>query len=447
MRSTTLFMVMISLAILGCAGDDEGTVVRSGAPAQPHIRQPAVPSEVAGARELKITSWPDLGKPGAEVTLQVRPIPEDADLSALKFRLVADPCGGDLVQDGPKAVYQIPKNCGGGRITVEAAVPNGTRETAKRFSFRVEGEDGDSGSLMLWPEDRGKVVSPLQVAWDRTFVRKEELGIDLRVERRKETEVYLRGLGAEAEVELDIPSSPEPTWLEMCAGADNCQKVRLNVFTRRAITPHRMALVVDDFSLPETNRIGGQRRTVSGSTRVKLRRGEIRSGGEEEPVRYLAVEYHRSPDGSPQGLEETLAPTGEARSLRSHPFLSIWLRPGPLNKMPGPVMVRLTDRDGDTWTRRINHRGSFWQEHRVDVGRFVKRFGAATKLELYIDEERGRIPAGTFHVGPIAFISRAAATAPEDKGPKAPPEPEAPDAAAPPTAPTEDDDGSWSEGR
>lgn len=445
MRAGIIILVTTGLALLGCSGDEDGDVVRSGAPAKNHRRQPAAGVDPGGARELQITSWPDLGKPGSEVTLQVRPIPEDADLSALTFRLVADPCGGTLEQDETKAVYHIPKDCRGGRMTVEAAVPRGAGETAKRFSFRVEGEDNDTGSLMLWPDEKAKVVAPIQVAWDRTFVRKEELGIDLRVERRGETVVYLRNLGAEEEVELDVPASPEPTWLEMCAGADNCQKVRLNVFTRRAIEPHRMALVIDDFSLPQANRIGGRRGTVGGSTRVKLRRGEIQSGGEAEPTRYLAVEYHRSPDGSPQGVEETLAPEGESRSLRSHPFLSIWLRPGPLNEMPGPVMIRLTDRKGETWTRRIHHRGKSWQEHRVDVGRFVRRFGAATKLELYVDEERSRIPAGTFNVGPITFLSRSAAEAPEDKGPAAPPEPEDDDPA--PAAPADDDDGSWSEGR
>ncbi len=451
MRGRSLILTLAALVIFGgsggCSGEEDETAVRSGAPAQGRIRQPAAAMDLGGARDLQFTSWPDLGKPGGDVTLQVRPIPEDADLSAMRFRLVADPCGGDLEQDGLKAVYHIPKNCGGGRITVEAAVPRGAGETAKRFSFRVEGEDHDTGSLMLWPEEKSKVVSPIQVAWDRTFVRKEELGIDLRVERRRETVVFLRNLNAEAEVELDVPASPEPTWLEMCAGADNCQRVRLRVHTRRAIEAHRMALVVDDFSLPEANRIGGRRATVGGSTRVKLRRGEIKAVDGAEPTRYLAVEYHRSPDGSPQGLEETLAPQGEARSLRAHPFLSIWLRPGPLNEMPGPVMIRLTDREGEQWTRRINHRGASWQEHRVDIGRFVRRFGKATKLELYIDEARGRIPAGTFNVGPITFLSRATAEAPEDTGPKAPPEPVPEDDGPAPAAPTDEDDGSWSEGR
>ncbi|MFH1530402.1 MAG: hypothetical protein ABIK09_06665 [Pseudomonadota bacterium] len=447
MYGRTLLAAVLALLLLGCSGEDETTAVHSGAPVQPRLRQPALPLDLGGARDLQITSWPDLGKPGGEVVLQVRPIPEDADLTDLLFRLVADPCGGALDQDGTKAVYHIPKSCRGGRITVEAAVPRGDEETLRSFSFRVEGEGDEMGSLMLWPEEKATVVSPIQVAWDRTFVRKEELGIDLRVVRRGETVVALRGLGAEEEVELDVPASPEPTWLEMCAGADNCQKVRLSVFARRAIVPHRMALVVDDFSLPEANRIGGRRGTVSASTRVKLRQGEIRGSGAEEPTRYLAVEYHRSPDGSPQGLEETLAPAGESCSLRAHPFLSIWLRPGPLNEMPGPVMVRLTSRDGETWTRRVNHRGASWEEHRVDIGRFVQRFGSATKLELYIDEERARIPAGTFHVGPIAFLSRPTATAPPDVGPEAPPEPPPDDGPAPATPAAEEDDGSWSEGR
>ena len=447
MRGRTLLIALGLLVVLGCAGEDDETAVRSGAPAQPHLRPSVAPTELGGARELHITSWPDLGKPGGEVTLQVRPIPEDADLSALRFRLVADPCGGALLQDGIRAVYRIPRDCGGGRFTVEAAVPRGDGETSRQFSFRVEGEDSDTGSLMLWPEEKAKVIAPIQVAWDRTFVRKEELGIDLRVERRGETVVSLRGLGAEEEVELDVPASPEPTWLEMCAGADNCQTVHLSVFTRRAIVPHRMALVVDDFTLPEANRIGGRRGTVGGSTRVKLRPGEIRGAAGEEPIRYLAVEYHRSPDGSPQGIEETLAPAGESCSLRAHPFLSLWLRPGPLNKMPGPVMIRLTDRLGKTWTRRINHRGPSWEEHRVDIGRFLKISGSATTLEIYIDEERGRIPAGTFHVGPIAFLSRATATAPVDDGPKAPPEPPPDDERPAPAPAADDDDGSWSEGR
>ncbi len=448
MRVRIFILALALLALPGCSGEGDGDVVRSGAPAPAHRRQPAAALDPGGARDLKITSWPDLGKPGGEVTLQVRPIPEDADLSELGFRLVADPCGGTLEQDGAKAVYRVPKDCRGGRMTVEAAVPRGDGETAKSFSFRVEGEDNDTGSLMLWPEEKAKVVAPIQVAWDRTFVRKENLGIDLRVERRGETVVYLRNLGAEEEVELDVPASPEPTWLEMCAGTDNCQKVHLGVFTRRGITAHRMALVVDDFTLPESNRIGGTRGTVGGSTRVKLRRGEIRGGAEGEPTRYLAVEYHRSPDGSPQGVEETLAPAGESRSLRAHPFLSIWLRPGPLNEMPGPVMVRLTNGDGEEWTHRVHHRGRSWEEHRVDVGRFVGGVGAATKLELYIDEERGRIPAGTFNVGPIAFLSRSAAEAPADTGPAAPPEPEDDDPPAPGApAAADDDDGSWSEGR
>jgi len=424
---------MALMALLGCAGEDDGTAVRPGAPARPGRRQSAAAPDPCGVRDLQITSWPDLGKPGGEVYLRVRPIPEDADISELRFLLVADPCGGVLDQSGSEAVYRIPKSCSGGRITIEAAVPQRHEETAKRLSFRVEGEENDTGSLMLWPEDRAKVVSPIQVAWDRTFVRKEELGIALRVERRGETVIYLRGLGAEEEVELDVPASPEPAWLEMCAGAENCQKVRLRVFTRRAVESHPMALVVDDFSLHGANRIGGRRGTVGGSTRVKLRRGEIRGVVDGEPTKYLAVEYHRSPDGSPQGLEETLAPAGEARSLRSNPILSVWLRPGPLNEMPGPVMVRLTDGSGETWTRRIHHRGASWQEHKVDVGRFVRRYGAAVKLDLYIDEEHGRIPAGTFNVGPIAFLSRAAAERPPDVD------------GAPREAPREEDDGSWSE--
>ena len=440
--------IILALAVgaFGCSGEENETEVRSGALSR-SVRGVPVAAEPRGPRDLQITSWPDLGMAGGEVTFEVHPIPVDASLDDLTFRLVADPCGGTLSQDGNRAVYHIPKSCRGGRFTIEVAVPRSGDELAKSFSFRVEGEESNTGSLMLWPEERASVISPIQVAWDRTFVRKEELGIDLRVKRRGETVADLRGLDAEAEVELDVPASPEPTWLEMCAGAGNCQKVRLNVFRRRAVDTPRMALVVDDFSMPAANRLGGRRGPVGGSKRVKFRRGRIWASPEVEPTRYLAVEYHRSPDGSPQGVDETLAPEGEARSLRAHPILSLWLRPGPLNVMPGPIIVRLTSRSGDTWTRRVNHRGARWEEHRVDVGRFIRKYGAATRLELYIDEERGRIPAGTFHLGPISFLSAAVAAAPSDEESKVRPEPDDDDDSPAPPAAGEEDDGSWSEGR
>ena len=190
MHGRILVAAVVLSVLLGCAREDDETTVRSGAPVGQRLRPGPAALEPDGVRDLKITSWPDLGKPGGEVTLRVRPIPEDADLDGLTFRLVADPCGGVLDQDGVQAVYRIPKNCSGGRIMVEVVVPKGEGETAKPFSFRVEGEDNDTGSLMLWPEEKAKLVSPIQVAWDRTFVRKEELGINLHVERRGETVLF-----------------------------------------------------------------------------------------------------------------------------------------------------------------------------------------------------------------------------------------------------------------
>ncbi|MBM4371654.1 MAG: hypothetical protein FJ098_08370, partial [Deltaproteobacteria bacterium] len=400
-------------------------------------------------RELQLTFWPDLGKPGERVTVEARAIPEDASLAELAFRCVADPCGGELVQDGVRAEYRIPRSCEGGRIIVEAALPLGDgEELVRNVSFRVEGLEDSSGSLMLWPQERAFLTSPVQVAWDRTFVRKERLDINLRIERRGETVVYLPGLDAESELELDLAASPEPTDVEMCAGGGTCQKVRVNVFRRRAIELPALALVVDDFAVPDANRLGGRRLAAGSPERVRFRPGRIWRPDGGDPVRYLAVEYHRSPEGVEQGLAETLGPDGQACPLAGHPVLSLWLRPGPLNKMPGPINVRLVSRSGEVWTRRVTHRGPYWEEHRVDVSRFVNRVGGAVRLELTVDETRAQVPAGTFHVGPLAFVTREVAEAraarEEPAGPlDAVPGDELIEPGSPP--PAAEEDGSWSE--
>jgi len=154
--------IILALAVgaFGCSGEENETEVRSGALSR-SVRGVPVAAEPRGPRDLQITSWPDLGMAGGEVTFEVHPIPVDASLDDLTFRLVADPCGGTLSQDGNRAVYHIPKSCRGGRFTIEVAVPRSGDELAKSFSFRVEGEESNTGSLMLWPEERASVISPI----------------------------------------------------------------------------------------------------------------------------------------------------------------------------------------------------------------------------------------------------------------------------------------------
>jgi hypothetical protein len=352
---------------------------------------------------MTLAAWPDLARPEESVTVTCSGIDDEQALS-LRFFLRTDPCGGTLVIDKNQAIYRAPVGCRGGRIVVEAISGAATAQAA----FHISGDGSDVGSLMLYPKAGDIPFSPVQLHWDRTFARKDSLTMSVEILRQGKVVLSLPGLPPDAELQLDLAPSPELTTARVCAGG-TCQSADLKVFKRRPVQTWDAGLLLDDFGTPGKNRLGGAVEPLDPESFTRLVQGRVVSGLSGTTSNYLAVEYHRSPEKKPQGFRQTLS-RGNGFPLETTPYrrLSLWLRPGPLSEMPGPVVLELKAPTGQTWRRKITHRGDWWQEHSVDLTPFNQRFSRAVALSVFVDDERTSFPAGTFCVASIQFVPAGA---------------------------------------
>jgi hypothetical protein len=398
---TTISTVGLFLC-LACAREVEAPV--STGPSQSHALQ--AKKKRADAPKvlptMALSAWPDLARPGETVTITCSGIDDEQALS-LRFFLRTDPCGGTLEALRNQALYKAPEGCRGGRIVVEAV----SGAASAQASFHVSGDGSDVGSLMLYPKAGDIPTSPVQLHWDRTFARKDSLTMSVDVLRQGRPVLALPGLAPDAELQLDLPPSPELTTMRVCAGG-TCQSAELKVFKRRPVQLWDAGLLLDDFAVVGKNRLGGAVEPLDPESFTRLVQGKV-VGPTSITAYYLAVEYHRSPAQKSQGFRETLS-RGNGFPLETTGFrrLSLWLRPGPLNEMPGPIVLELKAPSGQTWRRKITHRGDWWQEHSIDLAPFNQRYSRAVALSLFVDDERTTLPAGTFCVASVQFIPAGA---------------------------------------
>jgi hypothetical protein len=368
---------------------------------------------------MTLAAWPDLARPEEPITVTCSGIDDEQALS-LRFFLRTDPCGGTLEINQHQATYRAPAGCRGGRIVVEAV----SGAASAQADFHISGDGSDVGSLMLYPKAGDLPISPVQLHWDRTFARKDSLTMSVEILRQGRAVLSLPGLPPDAELQLDLAPSPEATTVRICAGG-TCQSADLKVFKRRPVQTWDAGLLLDDFATPGKNRLGGSVEPLDPESFTRLVQGRVVSGALGTTAHYLAVEYHRSPEKKPQGFRQILS-KGHGFPLETTPYrrLSLWLRPGPLSEMPGPLVVELKAPTGQTWRRKITHRGDWWQEHSLDLTPFNQRFSRAVALSVFVDDAHTSFPAGTFCVASIQFVPAGASLIDRVEIPSVPEPPE-----------------------
>ncbi len=392
----TALMVVVAL---GC--DDQPKQMEA---VEPKVARPRIVSKTEPEKQklagVKVSYWPDVGQPGGSVTIEVNPAP--ADSNQLEFRLVSDPCGGRLERTDNVAKYLIPLGCSGATIEllVSLSLP-GYEPHTKTVTFGIAGINANTGSLLLAPGSRVKVSSPIPLAWDRTLAIKEDLLLKVMVHRMGEAVMVLENLDPREEIELDVKASPENSTLSLCAGQFACQEVDLRVYHRSSQLIEGDHKTLADFRSKELFE-NGVFSLIDPTGRLEVNQGRVVSPTGISTAGYLAMSYRRDSAARPQGIR--LVFPGRGVKIGDYSHLEVWLRPGPLHRMPGPLLVRMAGPSGVSDEKRIRKTGRSWSPHRIDLSRYKRKAGILSSLTIVVDESRVAHPAGILKIGQLVLV-------------------------------------------
>ena len=174
----------------------------------------APPVSAAPAPALHLMVYPDMAVPGKEVVVEAEVVPElPPEKMTLTFRLASDPCNGELDVEGMRAVYEVPPDCRGSKIVIEARLV--TDEGERRQSVGLDIKKGSfmDSIVLKYPSPGQRVASPIPVWWDRTLYANRNERIAFTVEVHNALVLKTEEFAPDAVIELDVPPSPEKVFL------------------------------------------------------------------------------------------------------------------------------------------------------------------------------------------------------------------------------------------
>jgi hypothetical protein len=410
MMRRTHSLLLSALLVAGSVLSGPGC--KSDRPAPDTVHTQVVPSgtSIPGPHQKKVLTppsihlriYPDMAVPGKEVVVEAGLIPDTvAESPSFTFRTLKDPCEGSLTQEGRRAVYAVPSDCRGSGITLEIVVNGSFGELKKVVDLDIKKTSFMDSVVFTFPVPGQNAQSPVSVWWDRTLYQNRDERLTFKVKRKGEFILDTGSLDPDRVIELDIPPSPEEIVLfgETSSGSQETALVR--VHKRRVPEWPSSVLMIDRFSLPDTNSMEAERTVLDEGGECELGTAYRISTEGREP--YLYMHYHVS-KAKRYGRNEALMGFREevpvSATLADYRELEVWLRGDPVRGCASPVYVRVEGNRGSTRSFKIKRIREDWRPYHFPLARALRRGDERVKaVSIFVDAKDVTPPLGTVLFG------------------------------------------------
>ena len=388
------------LASTACSRSGEGPEkkgprVEPGAlPRAPAPEPPLAPPKPA----LRLKVYPDMAVPGKEVVLEAEVMPGDlSGTRRVTFVAVSDPCEGELVQDGDRAVYHVPPKCRGSGITLECRVTGPFGELSKAITLDIKKSAHMESVVINYPMPGDRVWAPIYVGWDKTLYQNRVETLSFSVKRREHIILETMQFAPDSMVELDIPPSPDPVVLTARASGGSTETALLRVFERRAPEWSSNVLLIDSFALADINSLDEERVVLNDGGKVVLGAGvRVSAAGERN---FLYMKYHvskaarYSKKNARLGVKEMVRM--RSATTASYKNLRVWLRGEPARQPAAPVYVEVVGSKGSRRTFKIVRLRETWRHYHFPLNKALRKAGESVReVSIFLDAKDVMPPLG-----------------------------------------------------
>lgn len=350
---------------------------------------------------LALKVYPDMAVPGKDVVLEAAVVPTlVAEIPRFHFQTVSDPCDGELVQDGAKAVYHVPPDCRGAGISIEILAVGTFGEIRRTVKLDIKRTSFMESVVFTYPVPGQKVVSPIPLWWDRTLYQNREESLSFRVKRFDTFILHTGELSADAVVELDIPPSPDSVVLfgETTTGSEETAKLR--VYSRQVPEWGGRDQLIDNFELPDVSSLDAKRGVIRDGGKCVV--GSAQRIAAEGITPFLYMHYHVS-KSKRYGRDEALMGVTEKVPVSitpaTHDKLYVWLKGDPVRGPASPVYVRVKGSAGSSRTFKIKRLRDAWRPYHFPLYKALKKSEKLRRVTIFLDAKDVTPPLGTVLMG------------------------------------------------
>jgi len=341
--------------------------------------------------------------PGKEVVLEAEVMPGDpTGTRKVTFVAVSDPCEGELVQDGARAVYHVPPKCRGSGITLECRVTGPFGQLAKAVTMDIKKSAHMESVVINYPMPGNRVWAPIYIGWDKTLYQNRVETLSFSVKRRKHIILETMQFAPDAMVELDIPPSPDPVVLTARASGGSTETALLRVFDRKAPEWSSNVLLIDSFALADINSLEEERIVLNDGGKVVLGAG-VRVSAEGER-NFLYMKYHvskaarYSKKNARLGVKEMVRMRSATKAAYKN--VRVWLRGEPARQPAAPVYVEVVGSKGSRRTFKIVRLRETWRQYYFPLNKALRKAGESVReVSIFLDAKDVMPPLGHIMFG------------------------------------------------
>lgn len=378
----------------------EGPQVEPGS--APRIASPD-PATSPSKPALRLKVYPDMAVPGKEVVLEAEVMPGDpSGTRQITFVAVSDPCEGELVQDGRRAVYHVPPKCRGSGITLECRVTGPFGQLSKAVTLDIKKSAHMESVVINYPMPGNRVWAPIYVGWDKTLYQNRVETLSFSVKRRENIVLETMQFAPDSMVELDIPPSPDPVVLTARASGGSTETALLRVFDRKAPEWSSNVLLIDSFALADINSLEEERIVLNDGGEVVIGAG-VRVSAEGEK-NFLYMKYHvskaarYSKKNARLGVKEMVRMRSATKEAYKN--VRVWLRGEPARQPAAPVYVEVVGSKGSRRTFKIVRLRETWRQYHFPLNRALRKAGESVReVSIFLDAKDVMPPLGHIMFG------------------------------------------------
>jgi hypothetical protein len=408
--SRFLASLLLPLALFifwGCQSDRDEPPHQAGAARKPKVGQakPAPRAPAASRTSVHLRVYPDMAVPGKEVVIEVQLVPPLVEeIPRISFHAISDPCEGELEVDGNRLTYHVPADCRGSGITLEARAEGGFGQLSKTVTLDIKKGAHLESVVVRYPLPGDRLWSPIAVRWDRTLYQNQKETLSFVLKRRNKVILKTREFAADAVVELDIPPSPDSAVFFATASGGSEETALLRVYERKIPQWPSRALLVDNFSLPDTNSMDGERVVLRGAGKVTVGQGIRVSAEKERQFTYMAYHVPKkarfAKNSGRMGVLNTMYQSSATKA--NYKNLRVWLRGDVVRATASPVYVEVRGNKGSLKKFKIKRLKKTWNEYYFPLNRALRKSGESVrKISIFLDSKDVVPPMGVISFGAV----------------------------------------------
>lgn len=411
-----VLLMATALLLAGCQKNEKAPEPTVGTGKAPEAGVTAMPMRPTAAprTSLHLRVYPDMAVPGKDVVVEVRLVPGLVDeVPRISFHALSDPCRGELENEGSRLTYHVPADCRGSGITLEARASGSFGELSKTVTLDIKKGSNAESVVVRYPLPGARLWSPIAVSWDKTLYQNRGETLSFMIKRCDDVILKTRDYPPDSVVELDIPPSPEPAIFFATASGGSQETALLRVYERKVPEWPSGALLIDNFALPDTNSLDGERTVLKEAGVVTVGQGVRISPDGESGFTFMAYHVHKqdrfAKSAGKMGLRNTIYLS--SATAQRYVDLKVWLRGDVVRDTASPVYVEIRGNKGSLKTFKIKRLHTTWHEYYFPLNRALRRPGESVrKVSIYINSKDVVPPMGLISFGAIYLTPRPEAT-------------------------------------